>query len=229
MSFKLSKKFITLSLNRKRITIPIIYEDQWLVVVNKPTKILTISALRRNKEIPTLTEVLNEDFKKKSLPHRLHPCHRLDRDTSGLIVYAKGKSVQKKLMRLFKQRKIRKIYFAFVYGNLSEEKGEIRFPIENESAYTEYKVIEKRKDFTIVEIIPYTGRTNQIRIHFKSIGHPVVGEKKFVFRRDFRLKANRLCLHAKTLEFIHPVTNEAITLDSGLPLGMQNFLKKHPT
>lgn len=228
MSFNISKRFIISFINHKKINIPVVYEDEWLLVVNKPTKLFTISSPRRKKEIPTLTEILNEDLKKKNLPHRLHPCHRLDRDTSGLIIYAKGKSSQKKMMRLFKQREIKKIYIAFVQGRLAQERGEMRFPIEKESAHTEYRVLEKRKDYSVVEVIPHTGRTNQIRIHFKVLGHSVVGEKKFAFRKDFVLRANRLCLHAKTLEFIHPIAGSPISLNSELPLGMKNFLEKHP-
>jgi 23S rRNA pseudouridine1911/1915/1917 synthase len=99
--------------------------------------------------------------------------------------------------------------------------------VEGKPAVTDYRVIDKKIDFSIVEIMPSTGRTNQIRIHFKQIGHPLVGERKFVFRRDFKLKAKRLCLHAKSLEFIHPVTKKLISVTAPLPDDMQNFLNKH--
>jgi 23S rRNA pseudouridine1911/1915/1917 synthase len=75
--------------------------------------------------------------------------------------------------------------------------------------------------------MPLTGRTNQVRIHFKQAGHPLVGERKFAFRRDFKLKSKRLCLHAKVLEFIHPVTKKVVSLKAPLPADMQNFLNKH--
>jgi RluA family pseudouridine synthase len=229
MSFYLARKFLNTCVNKKRITITIVYEDEWILVANKPPKLLTIQGPRSRKEIPTLTEILNADFKKDNLPHRLHPVHRLDRDTSGLIIYAKGKAMQKEMMRLFKERKVKKIYIAFAQGNLSQDKGEIRFPIENETAFTEFKVLGRGKGFTIVEVSPHTGRTNQIRIHFRLLGHPLVGERKFSFRRDFALKANRLCLHAKSLEFVHPMNGKLIKLDSDLPLGMRNFLDKQTT
>lgn len=226
MSFFLSKKFINVSFSKKRLTIAVVFEDEWLLVVNKPTKMLTISSPRRKKEIPTLTEVLNEDFKHKNLPHRFHPVHRLDRETSGLIIYAKGKAMRNKMMRLFKDREVKKTYVAFVHGKIPTEKGKISFPIEGLEALTEFRVIETRGDFTVVEAAPRTGRTNQLRIHFKLLGHPLVGEKKFSFRRDFRLRSNRLCLHAKSLEFVHPVTGKLVALDTDLPRGMQNFLEK---
>jgi len=110
------------------------------------------------------------------------------------------------MMEMFKTRKVKKTYIAFVKGVVSQNQGEIRSPIEGMTAITKYRVIQKRKDFTVVEAYPLTGRTNQLRIHFKRIGHPIIGETKYAFRRDFRIKAKRLCLHASGLEFIHPIT-----------------------
>ncbi len=196
------------------------------MVVSKPPGLLTIPTPKN--EPRTLNSILNEDLKAKAITYRLHPCHRLDRETSGLIIYAKGKSMQKKVMKLFKQKEIKKSYIAFVQNNLPKAQGEIKTAIEGKFALTGYKVIEKRKEFDIVEIMPLTGRTNQIRIHFKSIGHPVMGETKYAFRKDFRIKAKRLCLHAKTLEFQHPLTKEYIRLKVDLPQDLKNFLEKNP-
>ncbi len=207
------------------MNIPVVYEDEWLLVLNKPCGLLTIPTPK--KELRTLTSILNEDLKEKGLSCRLYPCHRLDRETSGLIIYAKGKSMQRKTMEIFGQKKIKKTYFAFVQGLLSDSEGEIRNPLEGKIAITKYRVMEKRKGFSIVEIMPLTGRTNQIRIHFKRIGHPVVGETRFAFRRDFKLKAKRLCLHAKKLEFVHPATKKIISLVAPLPPDMEDFLNKH--
>lgn len=206
------------------MNIPIIYEDDWFLVLNKPSGLLTIPTPKN--ESRTLTSILNEDAKKRCLSYRLYPCHRLDRETSGLIIYAKGKSAQKNMMDAFRQKKVKKTYLAFVQGRLSQEKGDIRYPIEGKNAVTGYRVVEKRNGFSIVEATPLTGRTNQIRIHFKQIGHPLLGETKFAFRRDFKLKAKRLCLHAKTLSFIHPVTEKVISLAAALPPDMEDFLKK---
>lgn len=208
------------------MNIPIVYEDDWLLVVNKPSGLLVVSTPKN--ESRTLTNLLNENLKQKGFAFRLHPCHRLDKDTSGLIIYAKGKSIQKKIMDLFKKKQIEKTYIAFVQGTLVKNQAEIRRPIEGLTAITKYKVVERKSGFTIVKVFPLTGRTNQIRIHFKELGHPVLGEKKFAFRKDFKLKANRLCLHAKTLRFIHPITHKPLVLDSDLPLGMRNFLEKYP-
>lgn len=208
------------------MNIPVAYEDDWLLVVDKPSGLLVVPTPKN--ESRTLTSILNEDAKERNLSYRLHPCHRLDRETSGLIIYAKGKSTQKKMMQQFKERNIQKKYIAFLQGNLTSDKGQITKPIEGLSSKTIYKVIERRKDFSIAEVYPFTGRTNQIRIHFSQIGHPVVGESKFAFRRDFALKAKRLCLHAGSLGFQHPVTARAIKIESALPEELKKFLNEHP-
>jgi RluA family pseudouridine synthase len=207
------------------VNIPIVYEDEWLLVADKPAGLLTIPTPKN--EARTLTSILNDDLKLKGAAYRLHPCHRLDRSTSGLIIYAKGKSMQKKMMELFKARAVKKTYIAFLHGLPRAERGTVNSPIEAEDAVTHYKVIEKRKDFSIVEVNPLTGRKNQIRIHFRRMGHPLVGEDKFAFRKDYLLKAKRPFLHAKSLEFIHPQTGEPLVIDSGLAGDMEEFLQKH--
>lgn len=207
------------------MNIPIIYEDDSLMVVDKPAGLLVIPTPK--KEPRTLTSILNNDLKERGIAYRLHPCHRLDRETSGLIIYAKGKALQKKLMQEFASRRVKKGYLAFVQGALDKAQGKIKTSIEGESALTKYKVIQKRKDFTVVEAAPATGRTNQLRIHFKHLGHPIVGESKFAFRKDFKLRFKRLCLHAKALEFTHPVTGKTVSLSAELPNDMQEFLNRH--
>ena len=196
------------------MNIPVIYEDDYLLVVDKPSGLLTIPTPKNEQR--TLTSILG-----------LYPCHRLDRETSGLIIYAKTKSVQQKMMEEFKQRLVKKTYIAFVRGIPHEQQRVIKNRIEGMSAQTRYKVIEKRRDFAIVEVMPLTGRTNQIRIHLKSIGHPILGETKYAFRRDFKIKAKRLCLHAKGLEFKHPVNGKPLCLTAVLPKDLKEFLDKH--
>ncbi|MCX5696893.1 MAG: RluA family pseudouridine synthase [Candidatus Omnitrophica bacterium] len=207
------------------MNIPIVYEDEFIMVLNKPSGLLTIPTPRN--ETRTLTSILNDDAKERGQAYRLHPAHRLDRETSGLIVYAKGKSIQKKMMALFHDKKVKKTYIAFVQGILKQKQGVIDTPIERLSAVTNYRVIEERAYFSVVEVMPKTGRKNQIRIHFKYIGHPVVGDTKFAFRKDYKLKAKRLMLHANTLEFTHPINNKALRLDSGPEQDFEDFLKKH--
>ena len=207
------------------MNIPIVFEDNWLVVVDKPSGLLVIPTPK--KESRTLTSILNDDLAERKIAYRLHPCHRLDRGTSGLMIYAKGKSIQDKMMEEFKQRRVKKTYLAFVQGSFSKNAGQITVPIEGKPATTQYKVIEKRKGFVIVEVNPLTGRTNQIRIHFADAGHPILGEDRFVFRRDMALRAKRLCLHARKIEFLHPVSKKSIILDTDLPKEMKAFLDTH--
>jgi RluA family pseudouridine synthase len=205
--------------------IKIIFEDDWLLVVNKPAGLLTVPA--PVKDSRTLTDILNKDVEERGLLYRVHPCHRLDRETSGLIVYAKGKTTQQKMMEEFKLKRVWKSYVAFAHGQLDRASGEIEFPIDGQSALTRYKILERREGFVVMEVQPLTGRTNQIRIHFARAGHPLVGETKYAFRRDYKLRANRLCLHAEALEFTHPVTRKAVNLSIDLPEDMMRFLEKH--
>lgn len=207
------------------MNIPVVYEDDWFLILNKPSGLLTIPTPRN--ESRTLSSILNDDLKERGIAYRLYPCHRLDRDTSGLIIYAKGKSIQKKMMQEFWIKNVKKAYVAFVQGALPKNEGTINFPIEGKSALTKYKVIDKEPGYSVIEAMPLTGRTNQIRIHFKQAGHPLVGETRFAFRRDYELKAKRVMLHAKKLEFIHPVTRKPVLLTASLPVDMQDFLKKH--
>ena len=205
--------------------IKIVFEDEWLLVVNKPSGLLTIPA--PSAKFKTLTEILNQDLKDNKIEYRLHPCHRLDRATSGLVIYAKGKSIQKKLMQEFKHRKVKKSYLAFVHGNLTPSQGAIKNRINGQFALTQYRVLRRSSSFTLVEIKPVTGRKNQIRIHFRQLNHPVVGEDKFAFRKDYKLRCKRLCLHAQSLEFDHPVSKKKMFLNSDMPEELVHFLDKH--
>lgn len=196
------------------MNIPIIYEDDYLIVVDKPSGLLVVPTPKN--ETRTLTNILGR-----------YPCHRLDRDTSGLIIYAKTREIQLMMMESFRRRLIKKNYIAFVQGRVLREKSRITSPIEGKYASTEYRVLEKKDDFSVLEVKPLTGRTNQIRIHLKRLSHPVLGDTKYAFRRDFRIKAKRLCLHARQLEFRHPVTEKQICLSVDLPNDLREFLNSH--
>ena len=195
--------------------IEIIFEDPYLMIVNKPSGLLVIPTPKNEKN--TLTNKLNEILLKRNESVKDHPCHRLDRDTSGLIIYAKGKSVQQKMMTLFHENHVSKKYFAIASGYIDKKEGTINFRIEGKTAITKYKVIEQNENYTVVEIELLTGRTNQIRIHFKDIGHPLLGETKFAFRKDFKIKFKRLALHSHSIEFTHPVTNEKMFFNIPMP------------
>lgn len=206
-----------------------VYEDDSIIVIDKPSGMLVIPTPK--KETNTLTDLVNRDLDSRRIEANAYPCHRLDRETSGLIVYAKGKAVQRLVMDQFKNRQVKKTYTAFVQGRVKRSVGTINGNIYNrdkgrpENAITKYQTTETRKDFTIIEAEPVTGRTNQIRIHFKAIGNPIVGESVYAFRKDYKLKFKRVALHAKRIEFKHPVTGENVIFDSPLPADMADFLR----
>ena len=204
------------------MSISIVYEDNWLLAVNKPSGLLSIPAGK--KQSHSLLKILNDDLKKKNQSYRLHICHRLDKQTSGLIIFSKGKSTQKKMMQAFKEKKINKTYFAFANSRMRKSRGLIRNPVGGRKAITSYQVLKRKKDYSLVKVKPLTGRKNQIRLHFKQIGHPILGEDRFAFRRDFKIKAKRLCLHAQGLDFLHPVTSQPIHLEAELPEYFKRFL-----
>jgi 23S rRNA pseudouridine1911/1915/1917 synthase len=207
------------------MNIPIVFEDDWLLVVNKPAGLLSVPTPKN--ESHTLTGILNQDLKDLGLDYRLYPCHRLDRETSGLVIYAKSRMIQAKLEDAFRNRLVKKKYTAFVHGKLSPPQGQIEAPLEGKSALTKYRVLQLKNNYSVVEVSPVTGRTNQIRIHFKYIQHPLVGEDRFAFRKDFALRAKRACLHAGYLEFKHPQTSKTMVVETPLAADMQKFLEEH--
>ena len=207
------------------MNIPIVFEDDWLLVVNKPAGLLSIPTPKN--ESRTLTSILNQDAQVRGLKYHLYPCHRLDRETSGLLIYAKSRGIEAKMIEAFRNKLISKKYIAFVHGKLSQPQGAINSAIEGKSALTKYRVLEEKSNYSVVEVSPVTGRTNQIRIHFKHIQHPLVGEDKFAFRKDFTLRAKRVCLHAKYLEFKHPQTAKTVVVELPLAQDLQKFLDEH--
>ncbi len=203
--------------------INIVFEDESLIVVNKPSGLLVTPTPK--KEHHTLTQLLDNLLHQRKSQVKAHICHRLDRETSGLIVYAKGKSNQQKIMEQFHKRQVRKRYTAFVHGHLKKDNGIIKYSLENRDALTKYRLLQRHpKRFSVIEVKPITGRTNQIRIHFKKLGYPLVGERKYAFGRDYVLKFRRVALHASYLEFVHPVTGQVVSFHCDLPEDMSRLL-----
>ncbi|MEZ4962465.1 MAG: RluA family pseudouridine synthase [Saprospiraceae bacterium] len=182
----------------------IIHEDEDIIVVNKPPFLLTIPD-RFAPEKPNLFHQLNQQFGK------VYIVHRLDKETSGILVFAKNETAHKELSRQFQERTTDKVYFALVEGNMHQEEGVIEKAIAPHPAHpdrmiimakgkpsvTHYKVAEHYKNYTLVEANIKTGRTHQIRIHFQSIGYPLAvdalyGRKDAFFLSDVKLKKFRL-------------------------------------
>jgi len=186
----------------------IVYEDDDIVVVNKPSGLLTVPTPRNEKN--TLTNQLNRLLQEQQPPIRVFPCHRLDRDTSGLIVYAKSRQMQQAVMGQFKRGVVKKRYIAFIRGRMKQQRGIVDFPIEGKKSVTKYSVLQRRSHFSILEVESLTGRTNQVRIHFAKLGYPLLGERKFAFGKDFEVKFRRTALHAWRIEFLHSRTRKKL-------------------
>ncbi|MCX5657990.1 MAG: RNA pseudouridine synthase [Candidatus Omnitrophica bacterium] len=204
-----------------------IYEDIQLVIVDKIAGQLTVPA--SEKDEISLLDLLNSEYLGKGI--KILPCHRLDKETSGLVIFAKDEKTQEEIAGLFRKRKILKTYIAIVHGWIKKDSGELRSYLRDKAihntkgklAISKFKVLKKNAEYSLLEVSPLTGRKNQIRIQFKEIGHPIVGERKFVFARDFDLKSGRLCLHAWKLSFFHPETGQHLNLESLIPEPIKKF------
>ena len=234
---KSSRNFLPSKTYISRHPVAVLYEDDHYVVFDKSSGLLVIPTPKDEQR--TLVNIVNQQYSQSEKTWKLHPCHRIDRETSGAIIFSKGKCSQRLMMDLFKERAVTKKYIAFVHGKLSKEHGEFRNPIKKGSqrnfkkkqagvsAITCYKVLKTKKQFSIVEVQPVTGRTNQIRIHFSQAGHPIVGDRKYAFARDYCLKFRRTALHAASLEWTHPVSKKKVSVQSNLPKDMAEFIVKN--
>lgn len=206
----------------------ILYEDADLIVVNKAERLLTVPTDEVLYE--SAESFLNTYLGAKPGEPRVHHVHRLDRDTSGVLVFAKNTHVREKLQDQFTQHKAERVYVAIVYGKLRESTGTFRSFLaedrelrvrtvadarEGKEAITHYRVIASGRRWSMVEATLETGRRNQIRVHFAEAGHPVAGDTMYGRGREEDL--GRLALHAKTLAFIHPRTGKKITFTAEVP------------
>jgi len=222
------------------LPLEIVYEDEHLLVVNKAAGIVVhpgaghatgtlVSALLAHRP-----EVARADLD----PRRPGIVHRLDRDTSGLLVVALSREVQRVLQAAFKSRAVDKRYLALLHGALAPERGAIEAPIGRDPAQrqrmavlreggrparTEYRVREYIGAYSYVEAHLLTGRTHQLRVHFAAIGHPVVGDKVYGRRREW-VRAPRQFLHAWRLAFEHPVTGAPLEAEAPLPQALEEVL-----
>jgi len=198
----------------KKIVIPIIYEDDDLVIVDKPSGILSISDLK--KDGVTLFELVSNYVKEKNKGNKIFIVHRLDYDTSGLIIFSKSIKVKKILQDNWND--VKRGYVALLEGLLEKESGTVTSYLsetkthlvysssKGKKAITHYFLIRKVKGNSLVQIYIDTGRKNQIRVHMKDINHPIVGDKKY------GSGGKRFCLCANVLEFYHPVKKDFIKL-----------------
>lgn len=212
------------------IPIDIVYEDESVIVVNKPQGMVVHPAAGNTDS--TLVNGLLYHCTLSSINGVIRPgiVHRIDKDTSGLLVVAKTNEAHISLAAQLKERKALRKYNCIVHGNIKTDEGVINKPISRHptdrkrmavieggrEAITHYRVLERLGQYTLTECILETGRTHQIRVHMSSIGHPIVGDTVYGVKKE-RIKTNGQILHAKTLAFTHPKTGELMKFDSPLP------------
>lgn len=209
--------------NRLKNDFEIIYEDHNIIVVNKKAGLLTIST--ENEKINTLYHKVSQYVKSKNKNNNIFIIHRLDRDTSGVVMFAKSEKIKKLYQNNWNDLVIGRYYVAIVEGVLEKKRGIINSKLkENKEGYvycskdgkeaiTEYKVIKENKLYSLLKINIKTGRKNQIRVHMKSINHPIVGDKKYGSKK----KEKRLYLHASILELKNPITGKIEKYSSKIP------------
>ncbi|MBN1525842.1 MAG: RluA family pseudouridine synthase [Spirochaetales bacterium] len=214
----------------------ILYEDRDILVVNKSSGLLTIATSREKEH--TAYFLLNEYVKKgNSKSHsRIFIVHRLDRDTSGVIIFAKSEQAKRFLQE--KWDNVKKKYFAIIHGSLSQKEGVITSylaensihkmysvddPARGKLAKTGYKIIRESKQYSLVEIDLFTGRKNQIRVHFADKGCPVVGDKLYGVKEK---GIGRLALHAASLTIYHPFSNKEMTFEAKIPPVFTSLLNR---
>lgn len=212
----------------------IVYEDRWIIVVEKNTGILSMAAGHSSLNVKS---VLDDYFHKSRQRCRAHVVHRLDRDTSGLMVYAKDIDTEQILEHNWHDIVYDRRYVAVVSGEVAGDGGTVAnwlkdnkayvtysSPVDNGGKYavTHYHVLARTTDHSLVEFKLETGRKNQIRVHTADMGHPVCGDVKYGNGDD---PLHRLCLHAYMLCFTHPVTGERMEFETPVPTAFRRMFK----
>lgn len=221
------------SRGNKELTHPklkVIFEDNYLIVVEKKEGLLTVSTGR--VEETTAFSILKNHVKKSAPTNRIYVVHRLDRETSGVLMFAKSREIQLYLQENWHRIVTRRVYVALVEGKVEKQKDSIvSWLSENEKslkihssskddggqqAVTHYRRVKSNEQFSLLELELETGRKNQIRVHLQSIGHPIVGDKKY---GSITSPLGRMALHARVLGFQHPVSNEKMSFETPVPKG----------
>ncbi len=215
--------------------VKIVYEDRWLIVIEKQTGILSMAAGHSSLNVKS---VLDDYFKKSHQNCTAHVVHRLDRDTSGLMVYAKDIDTEQALEHAWHEIVYDRRYVAVCSGEMEPDNGTIAnwlkdnkayityaSPVDNGGKYavTHFQVLDRTTEHTLVEFKLETGRKNQIRVHAADMGHPVCGDTKYGNGDD---PLHRLCLHAWLLCFYHPVTRQPMEFETPIPTVFRQLFKR---
>ena len=211
----------------------IIYEDDDIVVVDKAAGLLTVPS--PDVLFETAETFLNEHYGGSAQDPRVHHVHRLDRDTSGVLVFARNTFIRERLRKLLESHDIERTYIAIVYGKLREPSGTLRSflaegrdlrvrtvgPSEGKEAITHWRTIASGRRHSMLELTLETGRRNQIRVHLAEAGHPIAGDT--MYGRGPEENLGRLALHASRLGFVHPTTGVMMRFTADLPRAFRDF------
>lgn len=227
------------TLQPEQIPLEVIYEDEDLAIINKPSGLVVHPAPGNYEH--TLVHALLHRFRQLSDINKQRPgiVHRLDKDTSGLLVIAKNNLSHLNLAKQFAKHTIKRSYLALVKGKVEFDEDVIELPIarhpfkrKNMSvafsekakyAKTHYRTLKRHKEFSLLELEPFTGRTHQLRVHLAFLGHPILGDTKYGKNNEF----SRLALHAKYIGLLQPRTNKFIEFSSDIPAEFKEFLNKN--
>lgn len=216
----------------KKDKLDIIYEDKEIIVVNKPSKLLTIST--DNEKERTLFHKVITYQKQKNKNNKIFIVHRLDRDTSGIVLFAKNEDLKRKFQDNWDSLVKVREYVAIVEGKPAKDKGTVRSWLketktllvyssdrmgDGKEAITHYRKVMGNKQFTMLDILIDTGRKNQIRVHMSDLGCPIVGDKKYNSKTN---PIRRMGLHANKLVVLHPITGKEMTFECDIP---NSFIK----
>lgn len=218
---------------------PICYEDGDLLAIEKPAGLLSVASDAERQR--TAYCMVTEALKVRDPAARLFVVHRLDQDTSGLLLFAKSRDVKERLQENWDTLVKERGYLAVVAGRPPEGQGVVRswlketrthlvYSVEapckdGKEAITEYQVVRSSEDYALLELFLQTGRKNQIRVHMKDLGCPVVGDRRYDGPKS---PIGRLCLHAHRLTFTHPVTGQVVTLKSRKPRDFNRLFREEP-
>lgn len=229
-----------LDLKAQDIPVEVVYEDSDIIVVNKP-KGLVVHPANGNWDgtlVNAIMAICKDSLSGIGGEIRPGIVHRLDKDTSGLLIIAKNDEAHLNLSNQIKDRKVKKVYYALVRGVVPENEATINMPIarstkdrkkmavskDGKEAITHFKVLERFGKYTLLEVKIDTGRTHQIRVHLSEIGHPVVGDEVYSNGKN-EFGVHGQLLHAKSLDFVHPRTGEHMHLEADLPEEFLNVLE----
>lgn len=234
INVNLSRAFVRF----KHPRLNLLYEDDDVIVVEKGYGLLSVSIPNpAKKKIENAYDIIRDYLKRKDPKNKLFVVHRLDRDTSGVMMFAKNEEAQETLRHNWNNFVLERLYVALLEGFVKEDEGVIKSRLTENSQYkvysidsedegrlavTRYKVKGRGHGLSLVEFSLDTGRKNQIRVHASEMGHPIMGDRKYGAGQS---RLGRLCLHAKTLRFAHPATRKDMYFESPVPSGFYKAIR----